>query len=343
MRMKTLVAIVLVLSTMAAFTSCGEEKPEDFAYISGTIYEKTTKAPIPDAIVTLGNQTMTSTTDGRFIFSKLEKGSKHVLECSKALYKDFKLENLVAVYPGTTQDIELEIEVPNPPKTVKLGNLTTKNLKSFDYVLSYGTSPTQITYEMSGSFSAPDSFSHTMRQYRQQQVQVGPDDAKKESPPIKLIEIAGKQWIDEGSGFSAVPPDQLRQGFRDMFSMIEDRTSIINKAFKNAKNIEDVGASTIGGIPCNRYRGLTIIQLQRPVESESGRKIVNDTVLCEFNIAVATQAGLENTPIDIDIMLFYKDLQSRPYSHITLSNCNSPIAIKVPEIKNPSIPIKVNP
>jgi len=343
MRMKTLVAIVLVLSTMAAFTSCGEEKPEDFAYISGTIYEKTTKAPIPDAIVTLDDQTMTSTSDGRFIFSKLEKGSTHVLECSKLLYKDFKLENLVAVYPGTTQDIELEIDLPNPPKTVNLGQLTTKNLKSFDYVLSFGTSPTQITYEMNGSFSAPNSYSHNMKQFRQQQVQVGPDDAKKESPPIKLIEIAGKQWIDEGNGYSAVPPDKIRQGFRDMFSMIENRTSIISKALEKAQNVEDVGATTIGGIACNRYRGLTIIQLQRPLDSETGRKMVNDTVLCEFNIAVATQAGLENTPIDIDIMLFYKDLQSRPYSHITLSNCNSPIIIKQPEVKNPSSPIKVNP
>ncbi len=343
MRMKTLVAIVLVLSTMAAFTSCGEEKTEDLAYISGTIYEKTTKAPIPDAIVTLDNQTMTSTTDGRFIFSKLEKGSKHTLECSKPLYKNFKLENIVAVYPGVTQDIELDIEIPNPPKTVKLGQLTTKNLKSFDYVLSYGTSPTQITYEMDGSFSAPNSYSHNMKQYRQQQVQVGPDDAKKESPPIKLIEIAGKQWIDEGNGFSAVPPDQIRQGFRDMFFMIEDRTAIINKALANAQNVEDIGQSTIGGISCNRYRGLTIIQLQRPVDSQTGKTTVNDTVLCEFNVAVATQAGLENTPIDIDIMLFYKDLQSRPYSHITLSNCNSPIVIKEPEVKNSSSPIKVNP
>ena len=345
MKMKTLFVAIAVTMLAVSFAGCGEEaKPEELSYISGTVYEKVTHSPISGAVVSLGDQTATTTSDGRYIFAKLEKGSINTIQCVKSKFKDAKIENVVAVYPNATQDIELEIYVPEKPAPMPVKTITMANLKSFDYVLNFGVSPDQITYEMNGSFSAPNSYSYAMKQYKQQQVQVGPDDAKKESPPVKIIEIAGQQWIDEGNGYTKVEPNQIRVGFKDMFNMMQADTEILTKAFASVQNCIDDGAVTIGSINCRRYKGLTVYQVQRPVFGENHSKtMVNDMALCDFNIALATDKGIENAPVDIEMTLYFKDNMVRTYTHFTVNNINKEIVISPPDVKGPANNVPVTP
>ncbi|NTU61700.1 MAG: hypothetical protein HGA95_05210, partial [Caldiserica bacterium] len=247
----------------------------------------------------------------------------------------------VAVYPSSTQDIELEVKTPEPPTVPPITSVSIKQLKSYDYVINYGVDANQITFEVSGSFSAPNSYTMDMKQFKQQQIQVGPEDQKKESPTIKLTEINGQQWIDEGKGYSEVPKDQFRGGFKEMFSMVEFNCQTITKALAHVKNMTDEGASQIGGINCKRYKGVTVFEIDRTVNGEKGVEKVKDTVLCDFNMAVSTDQAYGNAPVDVELLLYYKDLMVRTYSHFTLSNFNNPIVIKAPEVKGPSNKIEI--
>jgi hypothetical protein len=342
MRMKTLLAITAVLTSVAWFASCTETKPEELSYISGTVYEKITKAPISDAVLTLGDTSVNTAQDGRFIFTRLEKGSKNDISCFKNKFKSFKISDVVAVYPSTTQDIELEIEVPDQPSPSPIKSITTKNLKSFDYVLNFGITANQITYEMNGSFLAPNSYSHSMKQFRQQQVQVGPDDAKKESPPVKVIDIAGNQWVDEGNGFMQVDKEHMRGGFKDMFDIIETDCQYLSQAFAQVKNSSTGDTASIGGVNCKRYTGLVSFELDRIVPGKKETR-VKDLVLCDYSVAVATDKEIEGVPVDVEVTLYYNQIQIKTYTHFTLSNINKPIVIKAPEVKGPTQKIEITP
>jgi hypothetical protein len=345
MKMKTLYTAIVALIMTASLAACGETKPEELSFITGSVVEKETKAPVPGITIYFGDQSVTTTSDGRYIIAKLEKGSTHTISCINPKYKDFKLENVVAVYPSSTHDIELEIKVPETPTIPPITSISVKQLKSFDYILNYGVDANQITSEVNGSFSAPSSYTMDMKQFRQQQIQVGPEDKKTETPTIKLTEINGKQWIDEGKGYSEVPKDQTRNGFKEMFGMIDYNCSVLTKALAQVKNLTDEGVSQIGGVECRRFKGVVVFDIDRVVNTEKGRGTVKDKVLCDFNIAVATDEKLNNAPVDGEILLYYKDLMVRTYTHFTLSNFNNPIVIKAPEVKGPSnkIEIKNNP
>lgn len=341
MKMKTLINVMIAALMVVTLASCGEAPPEELSFITGTVVEKTTRAPIPNIVINIDGQSVTTSSDGRYIVSRLEKGSKHVIECINSKYNDFKLTDVVAVYPSATQDIELEVKIPESPTIPSISSISTKQLKSFDYVLNFGVDANQITFEVNGSYSAPNSYTINMKQFKQQQIQVGPDDQKKESPTIKLTEINGKQWIDEGDGYSVVPNDQSRAGFKDMFNIIELSNSMITKALGNVKNLTEDGNSQIGGINCKRYRGITVFDTERQTETETGKKIIVDKVLCDFNMAVATDQQYGNAPVDVELMLYYKDLMVRTYTHFTLSNLNNPIVIQVPEVKDSSNKIEI--
>lgn len=342
MKMKTLISAIFAVLMIGTLVSCGQAEPEEMSFISGTVVEKATRAPIPGITINVDGQPVTTATDGRYIVAKLEKGSTHTIECTTGKFKDFKVTDVVAVYPSSTQDIELEVKTPEPPTVPAITSISTKQLKSYDYVLNYGVDASQITFEVSGAYSAPSSYTMDMKQFKQQQIQVGPEDQKKESPTIKLTEINGKQWIDEGKGYSEVPKDQFRGGFKEMFGMIDFNCQTITKALAHVKNMTDLGVSQIGGIDCKRYKGIVVFDIDRTVHNENGNQKVVDKVLCDFNMAVATdQKKYGNAPVDVELMLYYKDLMVRTYSHFTLSNLNNPIVISAPEVKGPSNKIEI--
>lgn len=341
MKMKTLLSALVAALFVVSLASCGETPAEELSFITGTVVEKETRAPIPGITVNIGDQSISTSSDGRYIIAKLEKGSTHTIECYSGKYKDFKLENVVAVYPSSTHDIELEIKVPEPPSIPPVTSISIKQLKSFDYILNYGVDANQITFEVSGSYLAPSSYTMDMKQFKQQQIQVGPEDKKAESPTIKLTEINGRQWIDEGKGYTDVPSNQIRGGFKEMFGMIDYNCMVVSKALSNVKNITDEGVSQIGGIECRRFKGAVVFEIDRLVNTEKGRGTVKDKVLCDFNIAIATDEKLNNAPVDLETLLYYKDLMVRTYTHFTLSNFNNPIVIKAPEVKGPSNKIEI--
>lgn len=320
---KRIIALLVTLAVVPfGFVACGEKKEK--AFMSGVVYEESTKTPLSGATVYLNDARLDTGADAQFTFSELEPGATYKLKVTKEYFEPFE-EDIVAVYPTTTKEVNLKLKKVAEGFASPIKEVSIAKLKSYDFDIAFGSDSKDVAFTMTGSFVAPSSYSFEMKsKERSNTPEI--NNGKPEEPQErvkKAVQIGNKQWIDDGSGYML--SNEWFPGFNDIFSIVNLDASRLTKSFSAPQAFVDNGLVQIGDKQCRQLRGVSIIEEQLDSKSNKTQKL-----FVEFNVAIIESGELAGVPVQAELITYQSAREVKTWSKTTLSNFNIPSEIKPP-------------
>ena len=321
--------LVLVLTLMTScLSSCGE--PTEKTYFQGRVIEDTTGMPLSNVTVYLDGIPYETSSDAHFIFSELEPGKEYNVKISRQYFEDIN-KTIIAVYPSVDEDIKMKLQKTAPENIPNVKKADVSKLKSFDFEIEFGLSPTEVTVKESGTYVAPESYSYEMQSKDREEKPAMPgsdqaaaeEQAKPKFKTSKCIEIGARQWIDAGDGFKL--NSRFHPGFRDIFGLVKLGVVQINAATSRPMFISDEGTVTIYGHNAKKVKALTIID-----DPEPGNAKQTEKLLIEFTASIIDEGELIGVPVEMEVSSYRSTMQVKTWSKVTLSNFNAKATINPP-------------
>lgn len=322
---KRIIAFFIALAVVLfGFAACGE--PKEKAFMSGVVYEESTKTPLSGATVYLNDARFDTGADAQFTFSELEPGATYKLKVTKEYFEPFE-EDIVAVYPTTTKEVNLKLKKIAEGFVPPIKEVGVAKLKSYDFDIAFGVDSKEVTISMTGSFVAPNNYSFEMKSKERSntpEINNGKPEEPKEKV-MKAVQIGNRQWIDDGSGFR--PNENWHPGFGDLFSLVNLNVGQVTKSLQNSQAFVDNGMVQVGSQQCRQFKGISIIEEQ--IKGGDGKNKIQK-LFVEFNVAIIGQGELAGVPVQMELTVYKSVMQIKTWSKITLSNFNISSEIKPP-------------
>ncbi len=328
--MRKICTIALALSLLfGPLLSCScDGQGDQTAFISGVVFEETTKAPLSGVSVYLNDKVYETGADARFIFADLVPGETYALTIKRDYFEPYA-DKFVAVYPSL--DKEIPMKLASPPGAVSpVGNISVKGLSSFDFEIQFGIDRKEVAFTETGAFVSPNMYKYEMKTKERGQEGMPTDSQKKEPKDVfsYSVEIGNRQWVDfDGKGFQ--PTEKFHAGFRDLFSLIDGGISDVNRLLSGKPYTTDLGGLKFGSHNCKRVKGIGTFS--EPIKTPDN-KPATETVLMEFNLVVITDPDLKGVPVELECSSYRNVSQVRNWTLFKLANFNLTKKIDPPKI-----------